>query len=80
MRTMSFEEFHEDRDGQDGESVPDEELTVTRDGVPIARLRPLSSHPKPPPEVAVRALREFRKREKLSLGVSIREAREEGRM
>ncbi len=81
MRTMTFEEFHDDDDGVNNESVPSEELTVTKDGVPIARLRPLSTHRKPSPQAAVEALRAFRKREKMSLGgVSIREARDEGRM
>jgi hypothetical protein len=77
MRTITLEEFHEESNGV-GSS--DDDVTVVKEGVPIARLRPLSTRPKPTPEDAIRALREFREREKLSLGVSIREAREEGRM
>lgn len=81
MRTITFEEFHEENDGADSELVLNEDVTVTKDGIPIARLRPLSSHRKPTPQAAVEALRAFRKREKMSLGgVSIRESREEGRM
>src|SRR5215813_3054688 len=70
MRTITFEEFHDESNDANGGDNPDEEVTVVRDGVPVAHLRPLSTRPKPAPEAAIRALREFRMREKISLGVS----------
>jgi prevent-host-death family protein len=63
-----------------------ETITVTRNGEPIAELRPpqlkpLSDRPRPSPREAVEALRAFRKRAKMTFdGLSIREMREEGRM
>jgi antitoxin (DNA-binding transcriptional repressor) of toxin-antitoxin stability system len=63
-----------------------ETITLTRQGEPIAELRPpqlkpLSDRPRPDPKQAVESLRAFRKREQMTLGgLSIREMREEGRM
>lgn len=58
-----------------------ETITITRRGVPVARLTPLTSQaPRKTPAEAVEALLAFQKRTKLSLGgMSIREAIAEGR-
>ena len=80
MRTISIEQFHDEPFAGTGLAELDDAVTIMKEGVPIARLRPLSSHPKPDPQLAINALREFRQRERLTLGVSFREAREAGRM
>jgi prevent-host-death family protein len=58
-----------------------ETITITRRGVPVARLAPLSGKAlRRTPAEAVDALLAFQERTKLSLGgMTIREAIEEGR-
>jgi prevent-host-death family protein len=86
MRTMSIEDAQANWSTIVDEVSRGETITLTRDGKPIAelrppQLRPLSDRPRPNPREAVEALRAFRKREKMTLnGLTIREMREEGRM
>ncbi len=57
-----------------------EEYVITRHGVPVARLIPSESDQRIDRSAAVEAMREFRKREKITLGdLSIREMIEAGR-
>ena len=56
-----------------------ERITVTRHGVPVLTMQPISNHPKTPPEAVIDAIKAFRKGRKLT-GVSIRELIEEGRL
>ncbi|MGH2558664.1 MAG: type II toxin-antitoxin system Phd/YefM family antitoxin [Thermomicrobiales bacterium] len=56
-------------------------VTITKHGVPVARLVPIREHGRPTPAEAIAAFREFRKRERITLGdLTIRELIEEGRM
>lgn len=54
-----------------------ERITVTRHGVPVMTMMPVSKHPKTPPEQVIAAIR--RKDRRLE-GLSIREMIEEGRL
>jgi prevent-host-death family protein len=56
-----------------------ERITVTRHGVPVMTMQPVSTHPKTPPEDVVAAIKIFRKGQQLE-GLSIREMIEEGRL
>lgn len=58
-----------------------ETITITRRGVPVARLAPLDgATPRRTPAEAVEAIKAFRERANWTLGgISIREAIEEGR-
>jgi prevent-host-death family protein len=56
-----------------------EQITVTRHGVPVMTMQPISTHPKTPPEDVIAAIKTFRKGQQLE-GVSIREMIEEGRL
>lgn len=55
-----------------------EEITITRHGVPIARVVPPNGPRKESVRKAIEDIREFRKRHKLG-GLSIRQMIEEGR-
>jgi prevent-host-death family protein len=55
-----------------------ESITITKHGVPIAKLVPFEESRQPDVSAAISALIEFRKGNKLS-GLSIREMIEEGR-
>jgi prevent-host-death family protein len=55
-----------------------ERITITKHGVPVAMLVPVNDAGKPAAKEAVRAMREFRKGQRLR-GISIRELIEEGR-
>ncbi len=58
-----------------------ETITITRHGVPVARLVPPENDRKPSVDEVIEQIREFRRREKISLdGITIRELIEEGRM
>ncbi|HEY7030925.1 MAG TPA: type II toxin-antitoxin system prevent-host-death family antitoxin [Thermomicrobiales bacterium] len=86
MRTMTAKEARANWSKILEEVSKGESITITKQGEPIAelrppQLRPLSDRQRPDPKDAVEALRAFRKREKMTLdGLSIREMREEGRM
>ncbi|MGH2371234.1 MAG: type II toxin-antitoxin system prevent-host-death family antitoxin [Chloroflexota bacterium] len=57
-----------------------ETITITKRGVPVAMLVPPSGAQRPDPKAAVKAMREFQERERITLGgLSIREMIEEGR-
>jgi prevent-host-death family protein len=56
-----------------------ERITVTRHGVPVMTMQPVSTHPKTPPKDVVAAIKIFRKGQQLE-GLSIREMIEEGRL
>ena len=55
-----------------------EEFTITRHGVPVAKLVPTSGAKRADVEAAIRKMREFRKGHRLG-GLSIRQLIEEGR-
>jgi len=55
-----------------------ERITVTRHGIPVMTMQPVSTHPKMPPEDVIAAIKVFRKERRLD-GLSIREMIEEGR-
>ena len=56
-----------------------QEITITKRGVPVARLVPVQE-PRPDVDAVIDAIREFRERENISLGgITIRELIEEGR-
>jgi prevent-host-death family protein len=55
-----------------------EEITITRHGVPVAKLVPPSGSRKPDVRETIQAMLEFRKGHRLD-GLSIREMIEEGR-
>jgi prevent-host-death family protein len=86
MRKMTVEEAKKNWSKVLDDVSHGETITITRQGEPIAelrppQLRPLTDRQRPDPKDAVEALRAFRKREKMTLdGLSIREMREEGRM
>lgn len=56
-----------------------ERITVTRHGIPILTMQPVSDQPKALPEEVIAALKSFRKKQQLE-GLSIREMIEEGRL
>ena len=56
-----------------------ERITVTRHGVPVMTLQPVTPHSKTPPEDVIAAIKKSRKGQKLE-GLSIREMIEEGRV
>lgn len=55
-----------------------EEIILTKNGIPIARLEPFSTVDKPDLEKVIQEIKEFRKGQSLQ-GLSIREMIEEGR-
>ena len=55
-----------------------ERITVTRHGIPVMTMQPVSTHPKMPPEDVIAAIKVFRKERRLE-GLSIREMIKEGR-
>lgn len=55
-----------------------EEITITRHGVPVARVVPANGADRASVRKAIEEIREFRKRHKLG-GLTIREMIEEGR-
>jgi prevent-host-death family protein len=55
-----------------------EQITITRHGVPVALLTPVSDVKKPDVRETIKAMIEFRKGHRLN-GLSIREMIEEGR-
>lgn len=55
-----------------------ERITVTRHGIPVMTMQPVSTHPKIPPEDVIAAIKVFRKERRLE-GLSIREMIKEGR-
>jgi prevent-host-death family protein len=55
-----------------------ERITITRHGVPIAELVPVSARARMTPQEAAAAIRELRKGQRLD-GITIRELIEEGR-
>ena len=55
-----------------------ERITITRHGVPVMTMQPVSTNPKTPPENVIAAIKTFRKERRLE-GLSIREMIEEGR-
>ena len=61
-----------------GRVAKGERITITKHGVPVAKLVPLEESRKPDVAGAIAALLEFRKGNKLQ-GLSIREMIEEGR-
>jgi prevent-host-death family protein len=54
-------------------------ITVTRHGVPMMTMQPVSTHPKMPPGDVIAAIKAFRKGKRLE-ELSIREMIEEGRL
>ena len=58
--------------------VRGERITVTRHGIPVMTMQPVSTHPKIPPEDVIAAIKVFRKERRLE-GLSIREMIKEGR-
>lgn len=55
-----------------------EHITITRHGVPVAKLVPAAERPKAAIRAAIQAMKEFRKGQRLD-GLSIREMIDEGR-
>ncbi len=56
-----------------------ERITVTRHGIPVMTLQPVSTNPRMPPKDVIAAIKDFRKERRLE-GLSIREMIEEGRL
>ena len=56
-----------------------EHITITRHGVPVMTMQPVSTGPKTPPKDVIAAIKAFRKDQRLE-GISIREMIEEGRL
>lgn len=57
-----------------------ETITITKHGVPVAQLVPPPDAQRPDVGAAIEAVRQFRRREKISLGgLSVRDLIEEGR-
>ena len=56
-----------------------EQITITKHGVPIARLVPVNEGGKTDPKAAVAALKELRRGVRLN-GLSVRDLIEEGRL
>ncbi|MBE3557434.1 MAG: type II toxin-antitoxin system Phd/YefM family antitoxin [Firmicutes bacterium] len=58
-----------------------EEITITRHGVPVAVLKPVSSQQRIPPTQAIARLRQLRDQSNAQLnGMPLKELIEEGRM
>jgi prevent-host-death family protein len=56
-----------------------ERITITRHGVPVLTMQPVSTNPKTPPKDVIAAIKAFRKEQRLE-GSSIRQMIEEGRL
>ena len=56
-----------------------ERITVTRHGVPVMTMQPISPKPEAPPEDVISAIKTFREGRRIE-GVSIKELIEEGRL
>jgi len=56
-----------------------ERITITRHGIPVITMQPISTYPKTPPEDVIAAIKAFRKERRLE-GMSIREMIREGRL
>ena len=80
MRTVSISEARTHWSRLVAEAAAGETITITRRGVPMARLEPTPEARQRAVNAAIDALIEFREHENLSLGGdSIRELIEEGR-
>ena len=56
-----------------------EHITITRHGVPVMTMQPVSTRPKTPPKDVIAAIKAFRKEQRLE-GLSIRDLIEGGRL